>query len=94
MGNSIASATQEFQQAINRFMAYRRALMRFDQYAFDELVDMAYKHIAEIGAAEDVLPIQTILLTMQVEEHKRVTREKVILENLDTRLRLLERRFK
>jgi hypothetical protein len=90
MGNSIASATQEFQLAMNKFVAYRRALKRFDQYAYDELVDLAYKHIAEIGVAEDVLPIHPILLTMQVEEHKRVNSEKVILEDHDTRIIQLE----
>jgi hypothetical protein len=74
MGRTLPSITQAFlqeQESLNRF---RRALRHEDQLAMDDLFAAAHKHVAAAAYAAHPLPIETFLLAMLVEEHKRVMR--------------------
>jgi len=82
MGRTVPSITQVFmheEQALTRF---RRALRRSDQLALDELLDNARQHIAAAAYATHVLPMETFLVAMLLEEHKEVRRLRDEVERL------------
>lgn len=70
MGRTLPSITQAFlaeQQSLARF---RRALRREDQMALDELLANAQRHLAAAAYASHLLPFETMLLAMLVEQRK------------------------
>lgn len=72
MGRTLPSITQAFlaeQESLSRF---RRALRREDQLALDDLLAFARHHLAAAAYASHLLPFETLLLAMLVEEHKRL----------------------
>jgi hypothetical protein len=72
MGRTLPSITQAFlaeQESLSRF---RRALRREDQLALDDLLASARHHLAAAAYASHLLPFETLLLAMLVEEHKCV----------------------
>jgi hypothetical protein len=74
MGRTLPSATQllhQDQATLNRF---RRALRRSDQLVFDDLFNGAYKYISSAAAAANLMPFESFLLSMLLEEHKEVMR--------------------
>ncbi|HEX5635941.1 MAG TPA: hypothetical protein VFY78_02550 [Gammaproteobacteria bacterium] len=82
MGRTIPSITQVFlheEQALTRF---RRALRRSDQIALDELLSNARQHVAAAAYATHVLPMETFLVAMLLEEHKEVRRLRDEVERL------------
>jgi hypothetical protein len=80
MGRTLASGTQQFLIEQQYFEQFRRALLRPDQLVLDDLFSAAHNHIAAISAAADALPMETILLAMLLEEHKKVMHLQSILE--------------
>ena len=82
MGRTLPSITQVYlqeQEALNRF---RRALRRSDQIALDDLLAAARQHLAAAAYAAHPLPFETFLLSMLLEEHKRVLHLQCLLEDL------------
>lgn len=72
MGRTLPSITQAFlaeQQSLARF---RRALRREDQLALDELLANARRHLAAAAYASHLLPFETMLLAMLVEQRKEL----------------------
>jgi hypothetical protein len=65
---------------------FRRALRREDQIVFDDLFTAAYKHRAASAYAGHLLPFETFLLAMQIEDHKEVMRLRTEVGNLQKML--------
>lgn len=84
MGRTIPSITQVFMQEEQSLSRFRRALRRSDQLALDELLSLARQHLAAAAYATNVLPMETFLIAMLLEEHKEVRR-------LRTEVELLQR---
>ena len=84
MGRTIPSITQVFMQEEQSLSRFRRALRRSDQLALDELLSLARLHLAAAAYATNVLPMETFLVAMLLEEHKEVRR-------LRTEVELLQR---
>jgi hypothetical protein len=74
MGRTLPSITQAFLQEQESFSRFRRALRREDQLVMDDLFSAAHRHVAAAAYAAHPLPIETFLLAMLLEEHKRVMR--------------------
>ena len=74
MGRTLPSITQYLQEEQAAFSRFRRALRRSDQLALDELFVSARQHLAAAAYAADLLPMETFLLAMLLEEHKEVIR--------------------
>lgn len=74
MGRTLPSITQAFLQEQESFSRFRRALRHEDQLVMDDLFAAAHQHVAAAAYAAHPLPIETFLLAMLVEEHKRVMR--------------------
>jgi hypothetical protein len=86
MGRTLPSITQTFMQEQESFSRFRRALRRSDQLALDDLFAAARKHLAAAAYAAHALPFEIFLLTMLLEEHKEVLRQRRILENLVSKM--------
>lgn len=74
MGRTLPSITQAFLQEQESFHRFRRALRRGDQLILDDLFAAAHQHLAAAAYAAHPLPFETFLLSMLLEEHKRLVR--------------------
>ena len=72
MGRTLPSITQAFLQEQSSLAKFRRALRREDQRALDELLAVSRRHLAAAAYASHLLPFETMLLAMLVEQHKEV----------------------
>jgi hypothetical protein len=72
MGNQTPTITQILQSEQANLAKFRRALRREDQVVFDDLFVAAYKHRAAAAYAGHLLPFETFLLSMQIEDHREV----------------------
>ena len=86
MGRTLPSVTQNFLQEQESFARFRRALRRSDQLALDDLFASARQHLAAAAYAAHILPFETFLLAMLLEEHKEVMRLREQCETLKLRL--------
>ena len=82
MGRTVPSITQVFMNEEQSLSRFRRALRRSDQLALDELLSYARQHIAAAAYATHVLPMETFLVAMLLEEHKEVRRLRDDVERL------------
>ncbi len=85
MGRTLPSITQNFLQEQESFARFRRALRRSDQIALDDLFAAARQHLAAAACAAHLLPFETFLLAMLLEEHKEMMRLRRLVEELHTR---------
>ena len=72
MGNTnetITDILHRYEAAVGK---YRRALRREDQLVVDDLLVAAYKHRSASSYSGHLVPFQTFLLSMLIEQHKEV----------------------
>ncbi len=72
MGRTLLTITQLLTETEANLSAFRRTLRRSDQYVFDGLFAAARRHIAAIGQAESLLPFESALLAMLLEQSKEI----------------------
>jgi hypothetical protein len=72
MGRTLVTITQLLNETEVNLAAFRRTLRRSDQYIFDGLFAAARRHIAAIGQAESLLPFESALLAMLLEQSKEI----------------------
>jgi hypothetical protein len=86
MGRTLATFTQLVQQEIDSWSRYRRALRREDQQAFDALFAAARHHAPAGAYLAREMPFEVMLLSMLIEQQKRmvILQQKVAI--LETRL--------
>lgn len=89
MGNVTPTITDILHTEEANLARFRRALRREDQLVFDDLFVAAYKHRAAAAYAGHLLPFETFLLSMQIEDHKEVMFLRRELENLRIQLQTL-----
>lgn len=82
MGNVTPTITDILHAEEANLVRFRRALRREDQIVFDDLFTAAYKHRAAAAYAGHLLPFETFLLAMQIEDHKEVMHLRAEIENL------------
>ena len=73
MGRTLVTITQLLTETEANLSAFRRTLRRSDQYIFDGLFAAARRHIAAIGQAESLLPFESALLAMLLEQSKEIS---------------------
>lgn len=91
MGNVTPTITDLLHTEEANLAKFRRALRREDQLIFDDLFVAAYKHRAAASYAGHLLPFETFLLAMQIEDHKEVMSLRMELETLRKQLETLLR---
>lgn len=72
MGRTLVTITQLLNETEANLSAFRRTLRRSDQYILDGLFAAARRHIAAIGQAESLLPFESALLAMLLEQSKEI----------------------
>jgi hypothetical protein len=72
MGRTVTTITQQLNEAESMLSPFRRTLRRSDQYVFDGLFAAARRHIAAIGQSEALLPFESALLAMLLEQSKEI----------------------
>jgi hypothetical protein len=72
MGRTVNTITQQLNDTESMLSPFRRTLRRSDQYVFDGLFASARRHIAAIGQAESLLPFESALLAMLLEQSKEI----------------------
>jgi hypothetical protein len=82
MGRTVITITQQLNETENMLSPFRRTLRRSDQYVFDGLFAAARRHIAAIGQAESLLPFESALLAMLLEQSKEIVVLRQKLEEL------------
>lgn len=82
MGRTLPSFTQVILNEQSALAKFRRALRKQDQDALDDLFRSARYHVAALAYASHLLPFETILLAMLLEEHKRVLHLEILLARL------------
>ena len=86
MGRTLPSITQSLSEEQAAFNRFRRALRRSDQLALDELFVAARQHMAAAAYAANLLPMETFLLAMLLEEHKEIIRLRARLDALQNQV--------
>lgn len=72
MGRTVTTITQQLNETEAMLSRFRRMLRRSDQYVLDGLFAQARLHIAAISHSEALLPFESALLAMLLEQAKRV----------------------
>jgi hypothetical protein len=72
MGNITPTSTQVYEEELEAYSLYRRALRDTDQMVLDDLFTSARQHLSAVQYAAHALPFETLLLSMLLEEHKKV----------------------
>ena len=72
MGRTVITITQQLNETESTLSPFRRTLRRSDQYVFDGLFAAARRHIAAIGQAESLLPFESAMLAMLLEQSKEI----------------------
>ena len=72
MGRTVPSITILFYQEQKSFQVLKRALGRQDQRAVEELFAEAHLHLASAAYAAHPLPTEILLLSMILEEYKKI----------------------
>lgn len=72
MGRTVITITQQLNETESMLAPFRRTLRRNDQYVFDGLFAAARRHIAAIGQAESLLPFESALLAIVLEQSKEI----------------------
>jgi hypothetical protein len=74
MGRTLPSVTQLVQQQIAELKPLTDGLRRSDQLILNDLLDSVQQHRAAIANAASLLPLEAMLLLVQLEERKRHSR--------------------
>ena len=72
MGRTVITITQQLNETEGMLSPFRRTLRRSDQYVFDGLFAAARRHIAAIGQVESLLPFESAMLAMLLEQSKEI----------------------
>ncbi len=83
MGRTVIPYTQILDEERSRWQKFRRALRQEDQPYFDRLFELARRHTQAGVYASQPWPLETILMSMLLEQQKA-------LAALEERLRRLE----
>ncbi len=72
MGRTVITITQQLTETESMLAPFRRALRRSDQYIFDGIFAAARRHITAIGQNESLLPFESALLAIMLEQAKDI----------------------
>ena len=79
MGRTVPTFTNVIDREIESWLKFRRGLPKGDQELFDDLFRAARIHLAENFYAMRVIPFESIMMSIALEQHKRI-------KQLETRL--------
>ena len=72
MGRTLPTFNTWLEQEMETWRAYRRALRREDQEAFDRLFTLAKSHMAEAAHAARPIPFDAMVMAILLEQQKKI----------------------
>jgi hypothetical protein len=72
MGRTLPTFNLYLEHQIEEWSAFRRALRREDQPAFDRLFVFAKRHMAEAAVAARPVPFDALLMAILLEQQKEI----------------------
>ena len=72
MGRTVPSFRMLLDSIIMELGDFKRALRRHDQQVFDRIMDMAREHASASTVAAAVDPMDTIVLSILIEQQKQI----------------------
>ncbi len=72
MGRTVPSFRMLLDSIIMELGDFKRALRRHDQQVFDRIMDMAREHTSASTVAAAVDPMDTIVLSILIEQQKQI----------------------
>jgi hypothetical protein len=72
MGRTLQTTNQLLLTEQAKFNNFRRALRRVDQQLLDTLFAQARQHTAAISLVDHALPLESILLSMLLEQERKI----------------------
>jgi hypothetical protein len=72
MGRTLTTITQYLNETEAMLSSFRRALRKNDQYIFDGIFASAHQHITAISQTDSLLPFETVLLAILLEQAKEL----------------------
>ena len=72
MGRTVSTITQYLNETEAMLASFRRALRRSDQYLFDGIFASARRHITAISQSDSLLPFETVLLAILLEQAREI----------------------
>jgi|SRR3990172_7700739 hypothetical protein len=82
MGHTLPTITGHHQKFESNLTAFRRALRKSDQIAFDSLMQEIKQHLPAASYAANVLPGVSFLLCMLLEKHKQILAQNAQIQEL------------
>jgi hypothetical protein len=83
MGRTTPTITDLLHKELAALGRFRRALMRENQLALDEILVHVHHHMMAASYADHLLPFESFLLAMLLEEHKEILRLRGRVEELE-----------
>lgn len=87
MGRTLPTITQQVSETESAMAKFRRTLRKSDQFVFDGLFANARRHTAAISQTDSLLPFESALLAMLLEQSKEITDLRSEIEILKTRIK-------
>lgn len=72
MGRTVPSFRMLFEEMIDEFSVFRRALHGEDKDAFDSLMNKARKHVSSWMVAPPLDPMNAVFLSILIEHQKEI----------------------
>jgi septal ring factor EnvC (AmiA/AmiB activator) len=95
MGHTILPFTWQYRNEKNYFASFRRALLLADdKRTFDDLWNRAEFHLPAAEMASHPLPVATILMMMNLEQHKLIQRLESKVKSQSQQIGRLEKTLK
>lgn len=92
MGRTVPTFTMVIQEHQLRWKKFREALRKEDQEILDDLFRAPKIHLAACAYAANPVPFENIVISMLIEEHKRIIELEKALSKLMLRIQALEGR--
>jgi hypothetical protein len=90
MGRTLPTITQQLSDTEAALARFRRTLRKSDQYIFDGLFAAARRHTAAISQTDALLPFESALLAILLEQARDIAILRQKLETLDGSRRLMD----
>lgn len=90
MGRTVPTFTMVIQEHQLRWKKFREALRKEDQEILDDLFRAPKIHLAACTYAANPVPFENIVMSMLIEEHKRIIELEKVLSKLMLQLQALK----
>ena len=90
MGRTLPTTNQQLNDTEAALARFRRTLRKSDQYIFDGLFAAARRHTAAISQTDALLPFESALLAILLEQARDIAILRQKLETLDGSRRLMD----